>query len=53
MVYVCRMKTIILKLIFLLFCGKKFQEGATVAVGVSSWHKVEAESVITDAFKGV
>lgn len=39
-------------------CGRKISysgrsEGATVAVGVSSWHKVEAEHVIVDAFKGL
>lgn len=37
-------------------CGKKItycgrSEAATVAVGVSSWHKIEAEEVITTPFK--
>lgn len=44
------------KLRFENMCGRKISyrgryEGATVAVGVSSWHKVEAENVISDAFK--
>lgn len=39
-------------------CGRKIKyvgrpEGATIAVGVSSWHKIEAEQVIVDAFKGL
>lgn len=39
-------------------CGRKISyrgrdEGATIAVGVSQWHKIEAERVITDAFKGL
>lgn len=33
------------------YCGRS--EGATVAVGVASWHKIEAEQVVTDAFKGL
>ncbi|XP_031631638.1 probable 2-oxoglutarate dehydrogenase E1 component DHKTD1 homolog, mitochondrial [Contarinia nasturtii] len=39
-------------------CGRKIgyvgrSEGATIAVGVSSIHKIEAEQVIVDAFKGL
>lgn len=33
------------------YCGR--DEAATIAVGVSSWHKIEAERVVVDAFKGI
>lgn len=33
----------------IVYCGRV--EAPTVAVGVSSWHKIEAEDSITDPFK--
>lgn len=33
----------------LTYCGRK--EGATTAVGVSSWHKKEAEEAILEPFR--
>lgn len=39
-------------------CARKItyrgrSEAPTTAVGVSSWHKIEAEQIIVDAFKGL
>lgn len=35
----------------IVYCGRA--EGATTAVGVSSWHKIEADNVLFDTFKGI
>lgn len=47
-----------IKLRFENMCGRKIKyrgraEGATVAVGVSTWHKNEADILIHDTFKGI
>lgn len=39
-------------------CARKISysgrnEGATVAVGVASWHKIEAEQIVSDAFAAI